>query len=104
MNPHGLSDTDLKTIWHILQPFTHQITQAGIFGSRAKGTYRADSDLDLVLYGTLDDITVARLITLFQESLLPFTVDVVAYHLLEHDALKAHIDRVMVPLPHPKSI
>lgn len=49
-----------------------------VFGSRARGTAKAHSDLDLVLRGaTLSLATQAALADAFDESLLPFKVDVV---------------------------
>ena len=70
----------------------------GLFGSRATGTARPNSDVDLVVYGDIGQPVVDRLWTLFDESGLARTVDVVAYDLIEHPPLKAHIDAVMVPL------
>jgi predicted nucleotidyltransferase len=99
MTNHGLNDKQLATIRQILAPFATQIERVGLFGSRATGRYRSDSDIDMVLYGTLDEKTVDRIITLFNESSLPMKVDIQAYHLITYPPLKAHIDAVMLPLP-----
>ncbi len=48
-----------------------------VFGSRAKGTARALSDLDLCYKGPVDERGISRLIEAFEESDLPFTVDLV---------------------------
>ncbi len=98
MTVHGLSDDHAEIIRNVLQPFATQIDRVGLFGSRATGTHRPDSDIDLILYGALQEADVARIITRFSESLLPFTVDVHAYHLISYPPLKAHIDAVMRPL------
>ena len=65
---------------------------------RLLGTHRPASDIDLVLYGTLDEAEAERIVTLFSESLLPYTVDVQVYHLITYPPLKTHIDASMLPL------
>ena len=60
---------------------------AWAFGSRVDGGAVAGSDLDLVLEGdrTLDWRVMARLKDAFEESSLPFRVDVLDWHALpEH--------------------
>ena len=98
MNAHGLSDSHLNIIRSILHPYADKLTQVGLFGSRATGTYRPHSDIDMVLYGAISEAEVAHLSTVFSDSLLPFTVDLHAYHLITYPPLKAHIDAVMLPL------
>ncbi len=94
----GLTRRQLETIRRILAPFAASIDRVILFGSRAQGRYRPDSDIDLVLKGNIDERTVDRLWTLFQESGLPFKVDVVVYEHIRTPALKAHIDQAGVTL------
>lgn len=64
MNPprHGLSDATLLRITETLARFP-AVERAVLFGSRAKGTHKLGSDIDLALYGeTLDWRTVGRLL------------------------------------------
>lgn len=98
MADHGLTDRELGILREVLAPYAGQITRAGLFGSRATGRAQPNSDIDLVLYGPIDQAALDRIWTLFDESGLGRRVDLVAYDLVEHPALKAHIDRVMVPL------
>lgn len=91
---HGLSSRQLATVRRILQPWAHRITAVEVFGSRATGAYRPNSDLDLLLHGDLDDRAIDRLWTLFHESNLPFAVDVTSYDLTTHEPLREHMDRV----------
>lgn len=98
MADHGLSPDHLVAIRRVLAPFAHSIDAVGLFGSRATGRARHNSDVDLVLYGDLDTAAVDRIYTLFAESLLPFTVDVQAYRLIAYPPLKQHIDDHMQPL------
>ncbi len=95
MNNHGLNKEQLDIIKKILCPYAKNIEKVGLFGSRATGKYRSNSDIDMVLYGDLDEKTLDRIWTLFEESLLPVKVDVSAYNLIDYPPLKAHIDEVM---------
>ena len=95
---HGLSERQLRTIKRILSQYSDEITQADLFGSRAMGNHRANSDIDLVLRGKVRQESVDRLWTLFQESSLPFSVDVKSYELTTYPPLRAHIDKVCTPL------
>jgi hypothetical protein len=58
---------------------------------------RPDSDIDLVLYGAVEESTLRRIWTVCDESALPVRVDVVAYASAS-PALRKHIDSVMQPL------
>lgn len=91
---HGLSTRQLETIRGILAPYARHITKVALFGSRATGNYRRNSDVDLVLYGDLEEGGIDRLWTLFSESNLPFSVDVKGYELINYRPLKEHIDQV----------
>ena len=90
----GLSHRQTETLRRILARHADNIERVDIFGSRAKGTHRPNSDLDLVIHGSLTESQIDRLWTLFQESNLPFSVDVKSYHLTRYAPLKAHMDTV----------
>ncbi len=92
MNNHGLNDLQLNAIKKILAPFASKIQQVGLFGSRATGAYRLNSDIDLVVYGNLNEAEQNRLYTLFKDSNLSINVDVNVYHLITYPPLKQHID------------
>jgi uncharacterized protein len=47
------------------------------FGSRAKGGHKPLSDLDLVYNDSLPDSEIARIVNAFDDSMLPFKVDIV---------------------------
>lgn len=95
---HGLSARQLEAMRQILAPFVEAIERVDLFGSRANGKYRPNSDLDLVIHGSLSQKTVDQLGTLFKESSLPFTVDVKSYELTHYAPLKAHMDKVACTL------
>ena len=98
MSSHGLTPEQLEIVRGILRPFRSHIERVGLFGSRATGTYRDNSDIDMVLYGDVDEAMVDHIWTLFDASDLPVAVDVSAYQLVDYPPLKAHIDQVMVLL------
>jgi uncharacterized protein len=98
MTAHGLTEQQLGIIAETLRPFADKITTVGLFGSRATGTYRENSDIDLVLYGMVTEKDIDRLCTLFDDSALPMSVDVVAFDLIDYPPLKLHVATVMQPL------
>ena len=91
----GLSEVDIEYIVGAIAKF-REIKKAVIFGSRAKGNYKAGSDIDIAIYG--EDITIDTISSLHSlledESPLPYLFDIVDYTHLEHKELKEHIDRV----------
>jgi uncharacterized protein len=95
---HGLSERDIATLRRILSVYAEQITHVDLFGSRATGTYRPNSDIDLVLHGDVAQSHIDHLWTLFHESNLPMSVDVTSYDLTTTLALKEHIDNVSTQL------
>jgi predicted nucleotidyltransferase len=95
---HGLTEQQLQTIHDILRPWAHKIAGVGLFGSRATGRHRPYSDIDLILYGEVEEGDIDRLHTLFEESALPMKVDVNAWNLIAYPPLKAHIQSVTRPL------
>lgn len=78
----------------VLAPYAQFVERVDVFGSRSLGTARANSDIDLVLHGTLSEAQLARIWTLFDESSLAVTVDVADYGRIANPALKRHIDAV----------
>lgn len=65
---HGIAQKDLNIIHNILLPFKDKITKVGLFGSRAKENYKDYSDIDTVIYGTLREIELDQIFTMFQDS------------------------------------
>ncbi|MCH8537891.1 MAG: nucleotidyltransferase domain-containing protein [Alkalimonas sp.] len=91
---YGLTSQQLSEIQHILSQFP--AVQAGIlFGSRAKGSMHSRSDIDLALKGhQLDRHTLAQIAMAFDDSTLPYLVDLKALDDIQHPALREHINRV----------
>jgi len=91
----GLGEHDLETLTRMFAMFP-EIEEVVIFGSRAKGTYKPGSDVDLALKGkTVTAQTVTNLsMQLNEESLLPYFFDVVNLAELKNEQLAEHIKRV----------
>jgi predicted nucleotidyltransferase len=92
---YGLSDKTLDTLESIFRKYSG-IRQAILYGSRAKGNYRNGSDIDLSLK-TDSSFTRTDLLHIagdFDDSDMPYFVDVSIYDKLSNSDLKAHIDRV----------
>ncbi|MFI3158033.1 MAG: nucleotidyltransferase domain-containing protein [Methylococcaceae bacterium] len=91
----GLTQTDISRITAAIKQFP-EIDDALIFGSRAKGTHKKASDVDLAIKGrAVTGETIKRLSFMLNEELpLPYFFDVVHYEVLENRQLIGHIDRV----------
>lgn len=91
----GLKDFDIKYIIQKISEFK-QIKKAVIFGSRAKGNYKAGSDIDIAIIG--DDVdfnVISKLHSLLEnQGPMPYLFDIIDYTHLDNEALKDHIDRV----------
>ena len=91
---YGLSDKDLSLMRHTFEA-NERISSVILFGSRAKGNYKAFSDVDLALVG--DDLSrkdVNSIYAAFDESSLPYKFDILLFHSLKNDAMIDHINRV----------
>ena len=91
----GLSDETLSTLNTIFRSY-NGIKQVVLYCSRAKGNYRNGSDIDLTIK-TVGDFTFSDLLHIagdFDDSDMPYLVDVSIYETLTNTDLKAHIDWV----------
>jgi len=90
----GLPQRTIDIIRRILAEVP-EVEKAVIFGSRAKGTYRPGSDIDLALFGPkLDLDTLGRIAGQLDESPIPYQVDLCLFDLIDHPGLREHIERV----------
>jgi predicted nucleotidyltransferase len=92
---YGLPEKTLSTLNSIFDKYPG-IQQVILYGSRAKGTYRNGSDIDLTLITDADFgyTDLLRIAGDFNDSDMPYLVDVSIYHRLSNSGLKEHIDRV----------
>ena len=90
----GLSQRQYAELLGILKQFP-AIESAIIFGSRAKGTMHERSDIDLAVTGkALDRHLLAELMLAFDDSDLPFQVDIQLLSDIQNPTLLEHISRV----------
>ena len=95
---HGLSDATVKKIREVLAGFP-EVEKAVLYGSRAKGTFKPGSDIDLTLYGpALSFSLLGRIDTALDDLLLPSEMDLSLVASITHPALLDHIRRVGVVL------
>jgi len=92
---YGLSDNTITCLLSIFNKYPG-IRQVILYGSRAKGNFRTGSDIDLSLK-TDNSFTHNDLLHIasdFDDSSMPYFIDVSIYDKLFNPDLKAHIDRV----------
>ncbi len=89
-NYFGFKPGDLDIIVGAISKFP-DITKAVIFGSRAKGTYKPGSDVDLAVWSANDASASQLAGILNDETLLPYKFDVVNYDQTDNQNLKAQI-------------
>ena len=91
---HGLPSPAVEKIHAVFSRFP-AIEKAVLYGSRAKGTYKTGSDIDLTLYG--DALTTAGLGAIVEELddlLLPYQIDLSIFAQIVHAKLREHIKRI----------
>lgn len=71
-----------------------EVTEVKLFGSRAKGIHRPESDVDLALWGDVDALTAQAIASELDELPLPYRYDVLAFSSVRLPALRDHIERV----------
>ena len=96
---YGLSNEHIKIILDCIAQHS-EIEEAILFGSRALGTYKPGSDVDIALKGNkVDSFLAAHLKSeIEEETTLPYFFDFVAYSKLSHKDLIRHIDEYGVVL------
>lgn len=95
MIDHGISKRTFDLLLKNFRDFP-EVEQVVLFGSRAKGNYRAGSDIDLAVKGKkVTPALIFKLNNIFNERLpIPYEIDVVGYQYLDHESLRDHIDRI----------
>lgn len=90
----GMKDSWVEQIQQVLRKYD-TVQRAVIFGSRAKGTFKQGSDVDLALEGeSLDRSTVMEIYDeLEEETLVPLFFDVVHLNSLPEGRFRENIVR-----------
>ncbi|HTO02875.1 MAG TPA: nucleotidyltransferase domain-containing protein [Opitutus sp.] len=105
MNPkHGLPAKTVEQITRALARFP-EVEKAVLFGSRAKGTHKPGSDIDLSLVGdALDWRTVGKIYDALDDLLLPYRFSLIVFDQNTDPDVAAHIARVGVLLFEHKQV
>ena len=95
---HGLPASTVEKIIAVLARFP-EVDRVVLFGSRAKGTHKPGSDIDLALVGErLDWRTIGRIHDALDDLLLPFRFSLVVYGAATDPDVAGHIARVGISL------
>ncbi len=90
----GLPTGVLETLQAELRRYP-EVQGAILFGSRAMGTHRHNSDIDLCLDApALPFQSFLQLAATLDERLLPYSLDLILKHHIDNPELIAHIQRV----------
>lgn len=90
----GLKISTIERINRVFQSHP-AIDKVVLYGSRAKGTYRNGSDIDLTIFG--DNLTYEQLNqieTQLDDLSLPYQIDLSLFHYIDNPDLIEHINRV----------
>jgi len=91
---YGLKDEILRKIIFAFSKYP-QIEKAILYGSRAKGTYKTGSDIDITFVGEEIDLSIVNKIAAeLDDLLLPYSFDLSIYKNLSNKDLVQHINRV----------
>jgi predicted nucleotidyltransferase len=91
----GLNETTIEKIQSVFARYP-QVEKAVLYGSRATGTYKNGSDIDLTLFGG-DDLTLNilyRIMDDLDDLLLPYMIDLSIFHHISDPDVVEHIQRV----------
>jgi uncharacterized protein len=105
MNPkHGLSEKTVEAVRHVFLQHP-EIDRAILFGSRAKGTFKPGSDIDLALLGrNLTQKTLNRLYEKLDDLPIPYQFSLILWDKITDPDVVAHIERVGIVFYEKESI
>lgn len=90
----GLTESQITNLQNIFAKYP-EVNQVFVYGSRAKGNFSERSDIDLIIKDSKISRTIINKIMLdFEESNIPFIVELQNYDNLKNLELIDHINRV----------
>jgi predicted nucleotidyltransferase len=90
----GLNENTIDKINQIFGAHP-QVRQAILYGSRAKGNFKPNSDIDITLIGKEINLDVLNSISLeIDDLLLPYMIDLSIFEQIKDQDLIGHIHRV----------
>ena len=97
MSDIGLTSSEIELMRSVFRRYP-DIVEVILFGSRAKGTHRPQSDIDLALVGVADDLIAEAVAETLEALPMPYRFDVKAHDGIKYQPLLDHIKRVGVSL------
>ncbi len=97
MSGHGIKAELLTNIRREFIAFP-EIERVVLFGSRAKGNFKPNSDIDLALFGGTGPKNLERLKERLENLPCPYIFDLVDFESIENEELKSHIKRVGISI------
>jgi uncharacterized protein len=91
-NQINLPQSDIDEILNIFHKYP-QIEKALLFGSRANGTNKPGSDVDIAIFCKEPDINLKLAGELNDETLMPYHFDIIDYYKINEPELKEQIDK-----------
>lgn len=92
MDNFGLPDKTIEIIKNLFRSYS-EIDEVKIFGSRAKGNFKTGSDIDLAIFGEIDEKLLRHIAFELDELSTPYKFDVLNYATVDNEALKQNIDK-----------
>ena len=90
----GLKESDIELIQTVLSNYK-EVYKVLIYGSRAKGTFKPASDIDLTLLGEKLNLTIQHKIENdLDDLMLPYLFDISIFNQISNTDLVEHINRV----------
>lgn len=90
---NGLKEAHQQQLIALLTQHPH-VCAAWLFGSRAMGTFKPSSDIDLVLEGEQLDLTdIADILAQIELTTIPYKVDLLIKHKITNEQLLDHIEK-----------
>ena len=94
MSQFGLKEDTINQINQVFSAYP-EISEAIIYGSRAKGNYKPGSDIDLTLVGdNINHHQLLEILNKIDDLLLPYFCDLSIFNSLNNPNLIDHIERV----------
>ena len=90
----GLSKSEIQKIQSIFKKYP-EIEKVILYGSRALGTFKPASDIDLTMMTSNKDLSfLFKIENEIDELMLPYKVDLSIHSMLDNENLKEHIQLV----------
>ena len=94
----GLTLDDLNKLISLFAKNEH-IERVVLYGSRAKGTFKPFSDVDITLFGNaITHQDLSQLLFDVDDLLLPYQFDISIFNMLKNSDLIEHINRVGIEI------